>query len=589
MPDPVLNIYNTQTPSQNRKAANQVIWDSANPHGNDDNTTTGVAGSYSPVTMDLAAAAVYLNVTINITNDLIGVPFYVQADLGADLNVLNNPNPLLFTSAGTQVIRATIQPEWQSATFPWGMTGDVVWKLSVGPTRQSIPITTTRLEIYGLTSKLRPFFENQIGVLLLRAIVLPARDRGTDWVQYVINTAFGTYGTTTFRYDTKYGLPRFGVRNIGGDFNLHAWIALRSTPGTLLNCFDQAAILQICLALVPDGTSNWLYQEPFGYIAPTNLIGVGLCNNPVFGKNGTPPMVGNNDAQRTKFDNHAFVSIVSRANRIGDACGGPHLASENLEQYIAASIQQPGNGPNETTLYTSTNQPGTKANVKIKSGVFSINGGASTMTALTEANEIGKRTVRAMEMASMASAAPTPYMNLDISFIHETITRRSSSKLLYHYQEISAGGSEIRWVLDSDSSPTTIDVAILSTPDHARAYFENHLGKYQRPLEEVFTAPPIGMEKGQFCLTSPATDTSHALMVWVRGNVFAHVSTASVLDKLESSYGAPLDQAMRRGACEESELKKPVLRSLRGPTRSVKVGQEFTIYPSVSSPLSSDC
>ncbi|MCJ1391166.1 hypothetical protein MMC18_004028, partial [Xylographa bjoerkii] len=579
MPSPILNLYNSN--GENRKVANQVIWDSATPNANDDNITAGVSGSYSPVTVDLAVATTYLNVSININNDFVGVPFYVQADIGTDENVLSNPNPQYFTTAGTQIIRASIQPSWQSTTFPWGMTGDAIWKLSVGPTRQSIPITTTRIEIYGLTKTLPGFYGNKIGVGFLRAMILPARNSGTmDWVQYVINAAFGTYGTTHFEYDTVDGAPHFNVGYGGGNFDLRSWITSSLISKSLVNCYDQAGIVQICLGLVVNVTSTWQYQKPFGYIMQTNLIGVGQCNNPFFQSNGTPPVIGNNDAKRTGFGNHAFVSIGSRANQIGDACGGPHQGTETLAQYIAASIQQSGNGADETTLYNSTGtKPGTAADVNAQAGVTSINGGTPTMTALTKV-KAEDRTSRVMETATMVQDASSPFTNLDLSAIHEILVNKSGFKLLDHYQEVSAGGSEIRWVLDSDSGPTTINVAILSTPEHARLYFEDHLSKYQRHLEEVFTAPPAGMEKGQLCLTSPAGRTNHALMVWVRGNVFAHVSTATSLDVLESSFGNPLDQFMRSCSCEESDLVKPVLRTLQGPTRAVKVGQVFMVSPS---------
>lgn len=140
-------------------------------------TTALIAGSFPPVTVDMTGQAT-VEGTIDVDANLVGVPFYIQADQGEDGSVISNDVPLYLTHTGPQTIPATVKPSWQSPIFPWALLGDVVWRVHVLSTKQLIAITMTRLEIYGLTKSLPRCYANVIDVGFLRAMMVPARHSG---------------------------------------------------------------------------------------------------------------------------------------------------------------------------------------------------------------------------------------------------------------------------------------------------------------------------------------------------------------------------------------------------------------------------
>lgn len=202
-----------------------------------------------PVTVDMTGQAT-VEVTIDVDANLVGVPFYIQADQGDDGRVMSNDVPLYFTHTEPQTIQATVKPSWQSPTFPWALLGDMVWKLHVLSTKQLIVIKKTRLEIYGLTKSLSRYYANVIDVDFLRAMMVPARHSGeTDRIAYVIKIIFETpgYGAFRFRYDTPYDVSHFGPSGGGGNFDLRTWVR----PNLVWNAYDQAGIFQIGLGYPP--------------------------------------------------------------------------------------------------------------------------------------------------------------------------------------------------------------------------------------------------------------------------------------------------------------------------------------------------
>ncbi|CAG8764382.1 7071_t:CDS:2, partial [Acaulospora colombiana] len=231
-----------------------------------------------------------LVVSLYIDQSLRNTEFHLRADYGTAQEMLYNPNPLKFASSGFQNVNVTIRPPpFATTTSPWGIAGDFDWKIILVANSQ---------------------------------LVLPVKT--SNWTTYVIQAAFQDFG---FAYDTTNGAPRFGVGDKGGEFDLGTWT--RSTNQSVrINCYDQAGIVQIGIGLAPNLSATWYYCEPFGFINTTKLVGIPQdCNNPFFKSNNTNPKVGNNDSQRTSFGNHAFTKI---GQNIGDACAGPHLATEEL-------------------------------------------------------------------------------------------------------------------------------------------------------------------------------------------------------------------------------------------------------------------
>jgi len=149
------------------------------------------------------------------------------------------------------------------------------------------------------------------------------------------------------KYDTELGAPKF-MRTIiynsrlGGAFYLRKYIEKKNFLGnsyTILNCYDSAAAVQtLCGALGVN--TQWIFQDPFGYIIETDLVGVGSCNNPFFSNSrySSEPVTALNDPQRSGFGNHAFVAAIPEKQNIRDACAGPHVGDEDLREYLKETI-----------------------------------------------------------------------------------------------------------------------------------------------------------------------------------------------------------------------------------------------------------
>jgi hypothetical protein len=158
---------------------------------------------------------------------------------------------------------------------------------------------------------------------------------------------------------TRYS--HYGLSGSGGSFELSNYLAKASTT---VNCYDQAGAVQTLSGAV-GVTVVWIYLQPYGFINPTQLVGVGQCNNPFFSSNGSTAMVPSDDARRTAFGNHAF----NEHTNIFDACAGPHVGTEARAAYVTAAIDAT---PALYARYRGRLVPGTTANMTVYSGVTGV-------------------------------------------------------------------------------------------------------------------------------------------------------------------------------------------------------------------------
>ena len=110
--------------------------------------------------------------------------------------------------------------------------------------------------------------------------------------------------------------------------------------------------------------SAWLFLQPFGFINPTDLVGVGMCNNPFFGDDPSKRLVDWDDPDRSSFYNHAFA--VTYGATVVDACAKPHLATETPEEYLTDSIDH------RRSIYRGGFRPGRAKNIRPKPGVLNV-------------------------------------------------------------------------------------------------------------------------------------------------------------------------------------------------------------------------
>lgn len=604
IPNPVVPIRNTKDIVN--IGSNLVVWKSDNPQESEDNSDATVVGSYYPVAVDISSTSLSsraLDVNVNVDNQLLGVPFVLYGGNDAADNVASSDTsqPLIFYTAGTQRIRVTVSPPWASDDTPWAVVGNIAWRLIVAPTKQAIGINSTRLEFYAITKSLPVFYKNVVDVTLLRRFVVPLRDTGnvTSWVDHCCHQTFANFA---FSYDSYNGAAAYAGSFWGGNFNLKSYLSDIGKK-TLLNCYDQASIMQICLGLSPNtNRAGYVFMGKFGWIVTTNLVGRGLCNNPFYLNGGFNDHIicDNNASDRSYFGNHAFVSLrPSEKDRIVDTCCGYQNGNLDLQAYITASIQT----DNDTTLYRSKSKtPGTATNAQFDlSGVTSLNG--TTATSLTNI------------MPSPWVPATSPFLEgvermiqLATAPGRAIAERRSNAALTDFFQDstvshlgwavvrssvtTSPDGTDADWVLKAIDGDGDIVVKVFLASGglrEATAAFGTHLETYSRALDSVFQAPaePGGV-RGQLNLESIKAghgegEESNLILLWVYGNVFvriAHRSDGPHRHGLRvRELADALHEFISEGAksLDAEDIIAPKIRRLSGPTNPVAIGETFVV------------
>jgi hypothetical protein len=257
------------------------------------------------------------------------------------------------TAVGEHIVKAKIKnlPD----AIQW-YRGDASWGLHVPSLGSSVSLAnSSRSEIFVVLDTPSPFYSPPgVWVEALRFLCGKVGVVGMK-TSTEVNVRVTTYCHSDhgLMYDTVEGAPKYGVDNEGGEFKLARYM---NAASKVVNCYDQAAAVQsLCGALGVNTT--WLYLAPFGFIKPTNLVGIGLCNNPFFESNGSKPLVAADDPLRTRFGNHSFCEFAGGEL---DACAGPHTGSEDRREYCNASID------------SERGRPGTWEQIQNMSGVSSL-------------------------------------------------------------------------------------------------------------------------------------------------------------------------------------------------------------------------
>lgn len=155
-------------------------------------------------------------------------------------------------------------------------------------------------------------------------------------VQSIVQSIFN-YGPP--RLDVYSGTPRFVTVNSWNSITLHynAFRAAHNNAGAIASSFDMAAVLQYLLQCYGYRV-YFCHMQPFGYLSLTNLAGRGLCNNPLFGKNGSQ-VISPSANGRTVWSSHSFVFLPAYGVA-ADASAGPHMGYEMMGDYISQMVDQ---------------------------------------------------------------------------------------------------------------------------------------------------------------------------------------------------------------------------------------------------------
>lgn len=214
------------------------------------------------------------------------------------------------------------------------IAGDVHWYVQLDMGGNPQYVATTRLELTWIYQQPAGLFENLSQARVLR-LVFAAIDTGAARSAVIADVVRLCYSWFNKSYDVVYGAPSYCCIGNGGVFELGDYL-VHHEQAQPVNAHDQAAILQTLLGSL-GVTAQWHSMQPFGYLRPTNLIGTGTCNSPFFGASGAKPVVDEDDACRTLWRHHAFMSCEAAAL---DACVGPREGEYDLERYLAAVIDR---------------------------------------------------------------------------------------------------------------------------------------------------------------------------------------------------------------------------------------------------------
>jgi hypothetical protein len=243
-----------------------------------------------------------------------------------------------------------------------GYRGNIAWRLSIEPVAITVNLGTTLAEVYFILGSPSLPFKEGVWSEALRFLCGRVGVAGMSNKNAVAArvTAY-CHGAHSLRYETKRGESKYGLKSHGGIFRLTNYLSRRNPR---CNCYDQAGAVQVFSGAV-GVTLAWLYAFPFGFIRPTNLVGVGLCNNPFFRDDETRRIVDPHWERRTAFGNHAFIGDLD--GKILDACAKPHLGTETAAEYLVDSIDD------APSLYDGRGfRPGTPRDVRPKLGIDAV-------------------------------------------------------------------------------------------------------------------------------------------------------------------------------------------------------------------------
>ncbi|KAH6876497.1 hypothetical protein BKA70DRAFT_241378 [Coprinopsis sp. MPI-PUGE-AT-0042] len=567
------------------------------PQYNDD-TFPGVDGSLQPVSVDMNNLVGY-NHTVTLEGiATIPVGKWFLYGRQGDLRLFKSSEIEITEEAQKEnylhVYEVLFKAPWARKDFPWGFAGDVTWDLhqlpSAGSPTTVINLGVVRLEIYGITSALPSFFKGSIDVNFLRTFLLPARSSSAiDWPRHVAKAAFWDFG---FRYKSYGGgAPSYASGYTSETFHLRRWTR-DAGKNAQVNCYDQAGLVQIALALAGPrvGKSQIMYLSPFGYINPTELVGRGRTNNP-FPAVSDCWLLPRNSPDRSRFRNHTFVRLGGDDGKIIDACAGPHLGTESLEEYIQGAISTVATSPddtnpNSTTLYTEIFKPATPSDLsEYHRGVTAIDAcPIQDPERVAQKVKDGKTpySKRSMEVAIPAGGIPeTPLVDFKLSELNAALEKASGCTLTSDLR-VNGFGAALTWDIPfflpngTEKDDIDVQVVVLRTSREAINYFEWDLHNYHNTDPDHWTKLGDSAFDNCLSLASECVKGKHGVIAWVQGNVFFRIEGYPDSKTLWNTYGRPLFDLASKTQSEtapfEVSLEREKTTITSGDALKVKVG-----------------
>jgi hypothetical protein len=373
------------------------------------------------------------------------------------------------------------------------------------------------------------------------------------------------FGNNPPRYDVFQGAPHYtdipNWNNI--TFHLGRYLAARSDPNSLLNCYDAAAYLQILIR--PSYPTRYCFMSPFGYLKLTDLIGRGQCNNP-FTQMVAPQVVPQTLSTRTSFGNHAFCApSQAGVEVIADACAGPHYA-DSPANYVAAAVD---------TITPNPPRPraGTVADITYHRGVVNIvnlvRTGLDKVVAMTAIDPpfaasrpafldaIGARLTFA-ESSKAASGIPNP----------EAATALEGWELNHKDLVVGFPLSSRQWRFVRGDQSVVVTIWVANDPAAAFERFLQ-LGTAHQGAEPAFSRGPEGLG----ALSALSRAESRPTLIWTDANLAAQIETSSA----EFDLAALAHQLSRGEAKEAMRSQPPEIGGLVLSAERIAVGDQFSV------------
>lgn len=204
-------------------------------------------------------------------------------------------------------------------------------------------VTTAPLEMYWIYDYPGKMYKKGVWAEVLRLLRLQCFSglkEKNDVVQRIVNYC---HSGTSLRYDIRTCANNYTDYYWGGSFRLRAFLERKHL---LAVCFDQAGMVQTLLAAIGIYV-GFMYLYPFGFLNITHIFGRGKCNNTDFlGPQPASEILDEFTPDNIKriggFGCHTFCLWQKNENErvVLDACVGPHLGTETLEEYLETVIDQ---------------------------------------------------------------------------------------------------------------------------------------------------------------------------------------------------------------------------------------------------------
>ncbi len=256
------------------------------------------------------------------------------------------------TTVGTHQVRARVK------TVPRVLTaaqGEIAWTLDAPGGGGTHSLGDSLAELYFVFEPPKVPFDRDLPADVVRFVFHRIRVTGSaDAMAAVRIVTRSCHGQLGHVYDTFRGAASYldlqsfrGIRR-ALTFDVNGYMRRRHVVlgRPRVNCYDQACAVQTFAAAL-GVRMLFIYMDPFGYMARTQLVGwPGACNNPFFQDDVRQQLVGRDDLRRTDFANHAFAELATGPTF--DACAGPYLGSGGRAAYVRQAVDD------QTTLYRAT-------------------------------------------------------------------------------------------------------------------------------------------------------------------------------------------------------------------------------------------